>query len=566
MGGSSSSPVLTTPWKEIPWGNKDELLQYVKNFQPQNKEVKAVRVLLCGPVGAGKSSFINSVNSVLQGRMTHKALASSTTSDQSFTKYQTYKIKKEGRGNFYPFVFNDVMGLEDGDGRGVRTDDIKLALKGHVMDGYKFNPSASLSDGDPGYISSPSINDRVHVLVYIYSANASEMKLSVLQKIGEIREAAKELGIPQLLILTHIDEACGETEKNLRNIYRNKHLKKKMTDFRSSLRILKNHILLVKNYRHEIQLDPDVDTLILNALRLMIYFGGSYAKNSHVSVPVMRSGASSSPLENPWRKISWENKDELLQYMKNFQPQNEEVKAIRVLLYSPVGAGKSSFINSVNNVLQGRMTNDALVNNIAADHSFTKKYQTYKIKKEKGNFYPFVFNDIMGLEDGDGKGVRTDDLKLAMKGHMKDGYKFNPSSPLSDGDPGYISSPSISDRVHVLVCIYSANASEMRSSVLQKMKEIREAASDLGIPQLAILTHIDAACRETETNIRNVYRSKYLKKKMTDFSPHLGIPMNCILPVKNYSHEIQLNPDIDALILSALRLMIDFGDDYANKL
>uniref|UniRef100_A0A087XXU2 Interferon-induced protein 44-like n=1 Tax=Poecilia formosa TaxID=48698 RepID=A0A087XXU2_POEFO len=296
----------------------------------------------------------------------------------------------------------------------------------------------------------------------------------------------------------------------------------------------------------------------------MIYFGGSYAKNSHV----LRSSASGSPLENPWREISWDtrNKDELLQYMKNFQPQNEEVKAIRVLLYSPVGAGKSSFINSVNNVLQGRMTNDALVSNIASDQSFTKKYQTYKIKKEKGNFYPFVFNDIMGLEDGDGRGVRTDDIKLAMKGHMKDEYKFNPSSPLSEDDLDYISSPSISDRVHVLVCIYSANASEMRSSVLQKMKEIREAASDLGIPQLAILTHIDAACRETETNIRNVYRSKYLKKKMTDFSSHLGIPMNCILPVKNYSHEIQLNPDVDALILSALRLMVDFGDDYANKL
>lgn len=29
------------------------------------------------------------------------------------------------------------MGLEDGDGRGVRAEDIKLALKGHVMDDYK---------------------------------------------------------------------------------------------------------------------------------------------------------------------------------------------------------------------------------------------------------------------------------------------------------------------------------------------------------------------------------------------------------------------------------------------
>ncbi|MEQ2267914.1 hypothetical protein XENORESO_012265 [Xenotaenia resolanae] len=172
----------------------------------------------------------------------------------------------------------------------------------------------------------------------------------------------------------------------------------------------------------------------------------------------------------------------------------------------------------------------------------------------------------MGLEDGDGRGVRANDIKLAMMGHVKDGYKFNPVSSLSEDDPGYNSSPSINDRVHVLVCIYSANAPQMNSSVLQKMKEIREAASDLGIPQLAILSHIDEACGETQTNLKNAYRSKHLKKKMGDFSSSLGIPMNCILPVKNYSDEIQLKPDVNTLILSALRLMIDFGDDYADKL
>ncbi|XP_014878221.1 interferon-induced protein 44-like [Poecilia latipinna] len=261
------------------------------------------------------------------------------------------------------------------------------------------------------------------------------------------------------------------------------------------------------------------------------------------------------------------NKQELLRYMNNFQPQNKKVKAIRVLLHGPVGAGKSSFINSVKNILQGKMTNEALASNTTSDQSFTKKYQTYKVKKEgRENFYPFVFNDIMGLEDGDGRGVRTDDIKNALKGHVKDGYKFNPASSLSDDDPGFISSPSISDRVHVLVCVYSANAAEIKLSVLQKMRKIREAASDLGIPQLAILTHIDEACGETEKNLRNVYRSTYLKKKMGDFSSSLGIPMNCILPVKNYSDEIQLNPDVDTLILSALKLMIDFGDDYADKL
>ncbi|XP_016521571.1 interferon-induced protein 44-like [Poecilia formosa] len=168
----------------------------------------------------------------------------------------------------------------------------------------------------------------------------------------------------------------------------------------------------------------------------------------------------------------------------------------------------------------------------------------------------------MGLEDGDGRGVRTDDIKLALKGHVKDGYKFNPLSSLSGGGLGYNSSPSISDRVNVLVYIHSA--AQIKSSILQKMREIRESANELGIPQLAILTHIDAKCSVFGIFLRNFYREN-IKTKMDDFSSSLGIPVNHILLVKNYSHEIQLNPDVDILILSALRLMIDFGDDYTKN-
>ncbi|PWA23370.1 hypothetical protein CCH79_00019517, partial [Gambusia affinis] len=191
-------------------------------------------------------------------------------------------------------------------------------------------------------------------------------------------------------------------------------------------------------------------------------------------------------------------------------------------------------------------------------------HETHRIRKDRENFYPFVFTDTRGLEEQNG--VSENDIKLALMGHVKEGYQYNPVSPLSAADPGYNSTPSIDDRVHVLVCVCSAWYSHMRPSILQKMMSIREAASDLGIPQLAVLTNIDCECSETEKSLRNVYRSKYFQKRMRDFSSSLGIPMNRILPVKNYSHETQLDPDVDTLILNALRRMIDFGDDYAEKL
>uniref|UniRef100_A0A668VTH6 G domain-containing protein n=1 Tax=Oreochromis aureus TaxID=47969 RepID=A0A668VTH6_OREAU len=245
-------------------------------------------------------------------------------------------------------------------------------------------------------------------------------------------------------------------------------------------------------------------------------------------------------LKSPWRP--WGNKNTDLQYVKDFQPQNEKLKHIRVLLYGPVGAGKSSFISSVSSTLRGRIATPAL-------------YKTHKIPKEvSGKYYPFVFNDIMGLEEG--TGVRVEDVKLALMGHVKEGYTFNPVSSLSPSDSHYIPQPSPEDRVHVLVCVCSAN----------KMKEIREEASDLDIPQLAIVTKIDEACGETEKDLKNVYLSKHVKNKMADFSSKLGIPLNCSLPVKNYSHEINTNEDVDTLILGALKMMIDFGDDFTDSL
>ncbi|KAK2808806.1 hypothetical protein Q5P01_000610 [Channa striata] len=170
----------------------------------------------------------------------------------------------------------------------------------------------------------------------------------------------------------------------------------------------------------------------------------------------------------------------------------------------------------------------------------------------------------MGLEEE--SGITADDVKLALKGHVKEGHKFNSTAPLSDSDTGYNPSPCADDRVHVLVWVCSANSPKINESVLKKMRDIRDAASDLDIPQMALLTKVDEACRETEKDLKDVYSSKHVKQKMADFSSALGVPLNCILPVKNYSEEIAIDDDVDSLILSALRLMIDLGDDFINNM
>ncbi|XP_059203232.1 interferon-induced protein 44-like isoform X2 [Centropristis striata] len=267
----------------------------------------------------------------------------------------------------------------------------------------------------------------------------------------------------------------------------------------------------------------------------------------------------------PWRNLSW-NKQEDLDFMRTYQPQNQEVNHLRILLHGPVGAGKSSFINSVDSILQGRIMGRALTDAISGT-SFTRKYKTYKIHKGPDDFYSFVFNDIMGFEKDTNTGVLVEDVKLALRGHVEDGYQFCPSQKLTEGDEGYRSSPTLDDKVHVLVCVLPVGSVSLLSKeVVKKMREVRLAATNMGIPQLAILTKVDEACPETNKNIKNVYKSRYLKEQVDKFSSLLGLPQDCIFLVKNYGTDAIMIDDKDALILNALGQMIHFGEDFLNDL
>ncbi|KAG7235299.1 hypothetical protein INR49_002789 [Caranx melampygus] len=218
----------------------------------------------------------------------------------------------------------------------------------------------------------------------------------------------------------------------------------------------------------------------------------------------------------PWRKVKWGHKESDLRYVNDYKPQSE-YQRLRVLLYGPRGAGKSSFINSVQSALRGRMCMEAVVHN-GMDGLSTDKYSTHMIQKgSPKSFYPFVFTDTLGLDRD--KGVQVDDIKLALMGHVREGYKFNPESKLS--------------------------------------KE--------RIPHVVILTKVDVASSETERDIRNIYRSQYLKERMKEFSKKVGFPMNCIFPVKNYHDEIDVSENTDSVILSALKCIINYGDDFLNR-
>ncbi|XP_053471557.1 interferon-induced protein 44-like [Ictalurus furcatus] len=88
------------------------------------------------------------------------------------------------------------MGLQDTGTSGIHTDDIITAMQGHVRENYTFNPVSPLRDGNPWYNNAPTLNDKVHCLVSVMSAQTLPVMYdSVIKSIKDVREKASALDV-----------------------------------------------------------------------------------------------------------------------------------------------------------------------------------------------------------------------------------------------------------------------------------------------------------------------------------------------------------------------------------
>uniref|UniRef100_A0A3B4G730 Interferon-induced protein 44-like n=1 Tax=Pundamilia nyererei TaxID=303518 RepID=A0A3B4G730_9CICH len=251
-----------------------------------------------------------------------------------------------------------------------------------------------------------------------------------------------------------------------------------------------------------------------------------------------------------------EQKQQLMKAILNYKPDIKTVHQARVLLVGPIGAGKSSFFNSINSAFRGNMTSQAIAG--TAGESF----RTYTIKAGKGGCaVPLILCDTMGLEEKGGLDI--EDLVNIYKGHIKDRYQFSTSGPILTDAPGYQKHVTLSDRIHCVVYVVdTCKVSILSQKMLEKLCAIRRKTNQLGIPQLLLMTKVDEACPLVAEDLKNVYRSFYIQKKARELSEALGIPLSCILPVKNYSEELDLDQDTDTLLFGAVQHMLNFADSF----
>ncbi|XP_051232810.1 interferon-induced protein 44 isoform X2 [Dicentrarchus labrax] len=269
-------------------------------------------------------------------------------------------------------------------------------------------------------------------------------------------------------------------------------------------------------------------------------------------------------LKSQWRDVKWteEQKTSLMKTVSSYKPSCEEVTQARILLLGPVSSGKSSFISSVQSVFSGRVTNRAMVG--SSSTSFTKKLQSFKIRDQKGEDpNGLVLCDVMGLGDGEMTGLTLHDILSVIKGHVPEGHKFSPDQPVRSETVGYVKRPSLKDKIHCVAFVLNASkVLTYPTGLSTTFQQLREHISDLGVHQVALLTHIDQICKDTAKDVSQVYKSLLIQETMKKAGALLGMSTSYIVPVKNYSSELDLDVNTDVLLLSAVDHILQYADLY----
>ncbi|XDV27682.1 hypothetical protein PO909_031179 [Leuciscus waleckii] len=260
--------LLEKPWRNVQWNSerRKALLSIISGWKPSVSSVKQARILLVGPVGAGKSSFFNSINSVFKGYVSTQA-NTGTAGTSLTTQFRTYHIKPGSGVSHVPFTLCDSMGLEEGLNSGLDVDDFASILKGHIQDKYQFNPSMPIQPDSPHFHKSPGLKDKIHCVVYVI--DSSKVKLlsdKMIEKFVVFRRKTNQLGIPQLVLLSKVDEACPLVAEDLKNVYQSHYINKMVQEVSAQIGVSMSAVIPVKNYCQELEIDPQTDILLLNAV------------------------------------------------------------------------------------------------------------------------------------------------------------------------------------------------------------------------------------------------------------------------------------------------------------
>uniref|UniRef100_A0A3B4CG87 TLDc domain-containing protein n=1 Tax=Pygocentrus nattereri TaxID=42514 RepID=A0A3B4CG87_PYGNA len=260
-------------------------------------------------------------------------------------------------------------------------------------------------------------------------------------------------------------------------------------------------------------------------------------------------------LPSPWREVSWTDwtRQSLRQNFASYKLVLETLPRVRALLLGPVGSGKSSLVNSIRSTIYRHWNFLSLLFSVT-------QLKSYDIRAEKGGS-PSALSlcDVMAIGDEDFAGLSYSDTLDIIKGHVPEGYKFQSDFPINDKINGYRAAPTLKDQIHcVLFVLDAAKVTSYSSSLRTSLRRLHTTVSDLGIPQLILLTHVDQVCCAVKESMMSVYSSRVVQEKAAQL---VGLPLSYVLPVKNYISQLSVDLNTDILLLNVVNSILQAVDD-----
>ncbi|KAK3597824.1 hypothetical protein CHS0354_029389 [Potamilus streckersoni] len=279
-------------WRRMDWSVErlQKLKREVEQFLPVpgQIQVQRINILLLGQISAGKSSFVNTVDSIFSGCASNKA--ESANSENSVTKkYRQYKMRSSD-GKELAFRLCDTRGIEDG--HYLRNGEIQQMLDGRKQDDQSSEPSSAsrityvrdLISALYGWMkgrikSTPTIdyNEKVYCAVYVLDSSSIEtLPTTTETNLKECRKIMKQRGIPEVVLLTKADQCCREVDKHLKDICYSPAIKRAVQSVENKFSFNKKSIYPVVNMENEVEAGIEISILALMALKQMLFASRTY--------------------------------------------------------------------------------------------------------------------------------------------------------------------------------------------------------------------------------------------------------------------------------------------------
>jgi hypothetical protein len=158
--------------------------------------IERLNVVLIGPPGGGKSSFVNSVQTVLSG--SYQPLTVVGTVQGSLTLEYNEHTLETATGARLPLRLCDTRGWENA---AYQNGEMDMLLRGHLSSGMPL--TQVITPQTLGYIPVPTPSQRIHCVVIVLPATSADAVQ--LGKARDMVEKARLLKLRAICLLTYVD-------------------------------------------------------------------------------------------------------------------------------------------------------------------------------------------------------------------------------------------------------------------------------------------------------------------------------------------------------------------------